>query len=152
MAPSTDTLGDPRLQSRSAYPNWIQERVRWSDTDMAGHANNLAFAAFSETGRALLLERFMVPDATPRALLVMAEQRLRFLGEMQWPAVIDVGTAVSEIGTRSCRMVQALFDGERCVGLVETVLVLIDEGSRRSRPLPDAVRTFLQSLSLVHIK
>jgi acyl-CoA thioester hydrolase len=143
-----DLLLDPRLRHRASYPHWVQEHVRWSDTDRIGHANNLAFAAFSETGRALLLRPFMDPDTGPRALLVMAEQRLKFLGEMHWPARIDVGTAVAAIRVRSCIMVQALFDGERCTGLVETRLVLIDEDSRKSRPFPDAVRTELEGWAL----
>ncbi len=149
MTAGSDQLSDPCFQSRSVYSHWVQEHVRWSDTDCIGHANNLAFAAFSETGRALLLRRFMEPDADPRAVLVMAEQRLKFLGEMHWPALIDVGTAVTGIKNRSCTMVQALFDGERCTGLVETQLVLIDEATRRSRPIPDSVRNILQQSALL---
>lgn len=150
--PADDALADPALQTREGFPFWIQEQVRWSDTDCAGHANNLAFGAFSETGRALLLRRVMEPgsEVDQRALFVMVEQRLKFLGEMHWPAKIDVGTAVQRIGNRSCAMVQALFDGERCTGLVETRLVLIDERTRKSRAIPDGVRSILEEYAVVN--
>lgn len=139
----TDPLAAPRLKQRAAYGHWIHERVRWSDTDMAGHANNLAFAAFAETGRALLLRRFMAADADPRALLVLAEFRIKYLSEAYWPSEVEVGTGVSTIGTRSCRMVQGLFIGEQCIAVAESVLVLIDEATRRSADIPPAVRSLL---------
>lgn len=141
----SDLLADPTLRRRDPYAHWVQERLRFSDTDMVGHANNLAFAAFFETGRALLLRRFMESGAEPHALLVLAEMRMKYLGEMHWPAEIDVGTAISEIGARTCRMVQGLFDGERCVGIAESALVLIDEQTRKARVIPDDVRTVLET-------
>ncbi len=141
--PPSDPLADPRLKQRGTYGHWIHEHVRWSDTDMAGHANNLAFAAFAETGRAILLRRFMAPDAEPRALLVLAEFRIKYLSEAYWPAEVEVGTGVSRIGTRSCRMVQGLFVAEHCIAVAESVLVLIDETTRRSRDISPAVRSLL---------
>jgi len=138
-----DPLSAPQLKQRAAYGHWIHEHVRWSDTDMAGHANNLAFAAFAETGRAILLRRFMAPDADPRALLVLAEFRIKYLSEAYWPSDVDVGTGVSTIGTRSCRMVQGLFIGEQCIAVAESVLVMIDETTRRSADIPPAVRSLL---------
>lgn len=147
MSETHDLLSHPLLRQRACYAHWVPERVRWSDTDMAGHANNLAFAAFSEAGRALLLRRFMVADAAPRALLVLAEMRIRYLGEVHWPADISVGTCVTSISARACRMAQGLFDGERCIGVVESVLVNIDESTRRSSEIVRAVREVLTAWS-----
>lgn len=148
MSESQDRLDDPKLRQRHTYSFWVRERVRWSDTDMAGHVNNLAFAAFFETGRALLLRRFMECDARLRALLVLAEMRLKFLGEANWPADIEIGTGVMSIGRRSCRMGQALLDGERCISVAESALVLIDEDTRKPREIPDEVRQWLLGHSL----
>ena len=143
-----DPLNEPRLKQRAAYGHWIHEHVRWSDTDMAGHANNLAFAAFAETGRAILLRRFMAPDADPRALLVLAEFRIKYLSEAYWPSEVEVGTGVSTIGTRSCRMVQGLFIAEQCIAVAESVLVMIDESTRRSADIPPAVRSLLETFRI----
>ena len=35
----------PDLTSRATYAYWYQEKLRFSDTDMIGHVNNVAFAA-----------------------------------------------------------------------------------------------------------
>ncbi len=145
----SDPLNAPQLKQRAAYSHWVREHVRWSDTDMAGHANNLVYGAFAETGRAILLRRFMAADADPRALLVLAEFRIKFLSEAHWPAEVDVGTGVSAIGTRSCRMVQGMFIGERCISVAESVLVLVDEGTRRSSDIPPAIRSLLLEHTLI---
>ena len=147
MSPTSDLLAHPLLRQRACYAHWVPERVRWSDTDMAGHANNLAFAAFAEAGRALLLRQFMAVGATAetRALLVLAEMRLKYLGEAHWPEEISVGTCVTSISTRACRMAQGLFVEDRCIGVVESVLVNIDERSRKSSEIPASVRRVLES-------
>lgn len=147
MSESPDALASPLLRQRASYPHWVVERVRWSDTDMASHANNLAFAAWAESGRALLLRSFLQNDSATPALLVLAEMRLKYLGEAHWPADIEVGTCVSTVGTRSCRMAQGLFAGERCIGLAESVLVLIDIATRKSRDIPAAMREALLAWS-----
>lgn len=144
---TTDLLAGTLLRRRDLFPHWVREHVRWSDTDMAGHVNNLAFAAFCETGRALLLRRFIEKDAELRALLVLAEMRIRYIGEANWPAEIDVGTCVVSVGGRSCRMAQGLFDGERCIAVSESTLVMIDERVRKACTIPDAVRDVLLSWS-----
>jgi acyl-CoA thioester hydrolase len=143
MHESSNLSVDRTLAQRSRYVHWIRERVRWSDTDMAGHANNLAFAAFCETGRAHFLRKFMDRHARSRALFVLGEMRLRFLREAHWPSEIDVGTRVIGIGTRSCRMGQGLFDGDQCIAISEATLVLIDETRRRSRVITPAIREWL---------
>jgi acyl-CoA thioester hydrolase len=140
----SNVLMHPSRQQRGLYTDWQREHVRWSDTDRLGHANNLAFAAFCETGRTRLLRTIMGDDATHPALLVVADMRLRFLAEAHWPDEVDVGTCVIRIGNRSCVMAQGLFTGAICFAVSETVLVNIDPHTRRSAPLPDAVRRLLQ--------
>jgi len=131
------------LTRRENFHQWAAERVRWSDTDLVGHTNNLAFGAFCETGRSLFLRRFVDRHSTERAMLLPAQLIINFLGEAYWPTEVDIGTGVLSIGTTSCRLGQGLFDGERCFGSSETVIVLIDEQSRRPRPIPSEMRHWL---------
>jgi len=48
----------------------------------------------------------------------------------------DIGTRVVAVGRSSIRLEQTLFQGEARVAAAESVLVLIDETTRRSCPLP----------------
>lgn len=61
---------------------------------------------------------------------------------------MDLGTGLLEIGRTFCRMGQALFDDERCVGRAETVLGVIDEDTRRTREFPEWVRTYLSGFNI----
>ncbi|MDB5971897.1 MAG: putative thioesterase [Hydrocarboniphaga sp.] len=143
MSSKPDYLDDLRMRERATYPFWFQDHVRWSDTDMMGHANNLAFAGFCESGRARLLQVFMHQEAQPRILVVLAEMRIRYLGEAKWPAVIDIGTCVTTISQRACWMAQGLFDGERCICVAESALVVVDETTHRPREMPEPLRELL---------
>lgn len=71
-----------------------------------------------------------------------------FLGEVHWPATVDVGTSVLALGTGSRRVVHGVFVGERCVATGDSVLVHIDELARVSRPMPGAVREYLSAYLL----
>lgn len=139
---------DQPLRQKTRFPHWVDEHVRWSDTDKIGHVNNLAFAAYLETGRSLFLRHFTTADGPARALFVLGEITIRFIGEAHWPADIDAGTGVVEIGRRTLHLAQGLFDGERCIATAESVLVLLDETTRKSRDIPPEVRAWLEDFLL----
>ncbi len=144
MAESLIHRTDQPLRQKTQFPYWVDEHVRWSDTDKIGHVNNLAFAAYLETGRSLFLRHFTTADGPARALFVLGEITIRFIGEAHWPADIDAGTGVVEIGRKTLHLAQGLFDGDRCIATSESVLVLLDETTRRSRDIPPEVRAWLE--------
>ena len=140
---------DNLLTRRSGYSHWMTELVRWSDTDMVGHVNNIAFAVYCETGRTHFMRKFVDKDANPRAMFLIAQLTVNFIGEINWPATIDIGTGVLSVGRSSCRVGQGLFDDERCVGSAESIMVMIDEKTRKSCEIPDWARTYLSNFSIV---
>ena len=50
------------LTQRSTYSYWLTENIRWSDTDLVGHVNNLSFSTYYETGRTQFLRPFVARD------------------------------------------------------------------------------------------
>ena len=139
---------DNPLASRTTYAYWIKERIRWSDTDMIGHVNNLAISAYVESGRSEFMRPIMIHEVNPRALMVLAKLTVNFLGEVHWPGDVDVGTVVMKIGRSSCIMGHGLFDGERCVSTAESVIVMIDEATRKSCEIPGWVRDYLSRFTI----
>jgi acyl-CoA thioester hydrolase len=137
------------LKNRALYPHFIKEHVRWSDTDMVGHVNNLSFSTYFETGRTEFLQTLIAKDAERRILMVLARMSVDYLDEIHWPSDVDVGTGILEIGQASCRMGQALFIGERCVSVSESVLVMIDENTRKPLQIPEWVRSFFSNFNIV---
>lgn len=146
---SNDAFDNPLRLQRVSYPHWITERVRWSDTDMAGHANNLSFGAFCEVSRALILRNIIHPDSEQRGSLLLAEFRLRFLSELHWPDEVDIGSGISVIGNSSYVFANALFKGDRCVAVADSRMVMIDDSTRRSRSLSANVLDVLKRWKLI---
>jgi acyl-CoA thioester hydrolase len=140
---------DERLGRRELFPYWSKESVRWSDTDRVGHVNNVAYAVYCESGRTAFLTPLTLGKPGVRTLLLLAQINLSFRGESDWPAIVDIGTVVLDIGQSSCRIGHGLYVGERCVATADSLLVHIDETTRRPRELPDSARAYLSRHGLV---
>jgi acyl-CoA thioester hydrolase len=126
------------LTNRPLFPAWTREVCRFGDTDRLGHVNNAAFATFCETGRVTFL--WDEPGPPPGCAFVIARLVIDFRAELQWRDVVDIGTATIRLGRSSFTLGQGLFVAERCVATAESVLVLMDEATRRPTTLPDALR------------
>ncbi len=77
---------------------------------------------------------------------VIASLHLDFQGEINWPGRVEVGTRVASVGRSSVTLEQALFQDGRCTATATTVIVQVDDGSRRSWPLGDAALRRLAAL------
>lgn len=119
------------------------DKVRYADTDRQGHVNNAVFSTFLETGRVEFLYHPDKPLAEPDASFVIASQTLQLLGEIRWPGTVEIGTRVIRIGTSSMVLFQGLFQNGQCKATAETVIVQMNDATRKSQPLSDQARQFL---------
>jgi len=130
------------------FPFQTFDKIRYADTDRQGHVNNAAFSTFLETGRVEFLYDPQNPLAAENAAFVIADLNLKFRSEVNWPGRIDIGTGVSRVGNSSLTLYQALFQDGQCVATAETVIVQMDERTRKSHPLSENAKTFLKEHSL----
>jgi acyl-CoA thioester hydrolase len=130
-----------------AYPLRTFDKLRYADTDRQGHINNAVFATFLETGRVEILYDPEALLAEPGCAFVIARLSLDFRSEIRWPGRVGIGTRVASIGRSSVTLAQGLFQDDRCVATAETVIVQMDESTRRSRPLSQAAVARLSSLT-----
>jgi acyl-CoA thioester hydrolase len=128
------------MLSRDAYSYWHTEKIRFSDTDMIGHVNNVAFAAFIESGRVAFTHSGVIGGMPKGLLIVMARIELDYRAELHWPANIDVGSRLLRIGRSSFAIGNGVFDGPTCAATSVTTLVVIDRVTRKATPIPDSVR------------
>jgi len=128
------------------YPLRTSDKLRYADTDRQGHVNNAVFSTLLEFGRAELLLDPATPLAEQGAAFVIARLDLDFRSEMTWPGTVDIGTRIVTIGRSSLTLRQGLFQDGRCAATAETVIVQMDEATRRSRPLSPAAVERLHSL------
>lgn len=127
----------------AAFQFWMFDDVRYSDTDRQGHVNNAVFATFFETGRVTLIyspQAGLNPAGTE---FVIARLEIDYLAEIAWPGSVAIGTTVASVGRSSLTLDQALFQDGKRVAQAKSVIVLIDQKSRRSTPLPRAATDWL---------
>lgn len=130
------------------FPFQTFDKVRYADTDRQGHVNNAAFSTFLETGRVEFLYDPQDPLTADNASFVIVSLNLKFLTEVTWPGRIEIGAGVTRVGNSSLSLYQSLFQNGRCVATAETVIVQIDEESRKSRPLTEKAKAFLSQHTL----
>ena len=132
------------------FPVTVTEKLRFGDTDKLGHINNAVFATMCESGRVAFLYDPQHPLVQDGTQFVIAKLTIHFIAEMNWPAEVTIGTGVARVGTSSFGLVQGLFVAGTQAAFCESVLVLMDEQTRKSTPLPDLVRRRLAELSVTN--
>lgn len=125
----------PTTDEIDAYPLRTFEKLRYADTDRQGHVNNAIFSTMLETGRVELLYSSQPSLCAPGCAFVIASLQLDFLGEINWPGTVEIGTGVLSVGRSSLTLEQALFQDGACRATARTVIVQMDESSRKSSPL-----------------
>lgn len=118
------------------YPHRTFDKLRYSDDDRQSHINNAVYTTFLETGRVEILfddENPLKPEGTS---FVIARLELDYLAEANWPGRVDIGTRIVAFGKSSFHIEQTVYQQARPVAAAKTVIVLMDNATRRSTPLP----------------
>ena len=130
-----------------SFPFVAREKLRYGDTDRQGHVNNAVFATFLETGRVEFLFNCGLDLLGENGAFVLARLILDYRREVNWPGEVEIGTRIVSFGRSSLRLEQAVFQHGACVATGESVVVLTDTQTRRSKPFSDEARAFLASHS-----
>ncbi|QOR64992.1 acyl-CoA thioesterase [Cytobacillus suaedae] len=125
------------------FPLKAYDKIRYADTDRQGHVNNALFSTFLETGRTELLYG-KGPLHAENASFVIASQKLDLLSELQWPGTVEIGSAVTKIGNSSISLFQGLFQDGKLAAVADTVIVQMDEHTRKSTPLSSETKKQLE--------
>ena len=115
------------------FPVQSFDKLRYGDTDRQGHVNNAVFSTFLETGRVEMIYDGKASLADAGCSFVIARLELDFVTELLWPGRVDIGSGVIKVGRSSLRMEQALFQDGHLVAVGETVMVQVNDATRRSQ-------------------
>ena len=135
----------PPATERASYSIWSHDKLRYCDTDSQGHVNNAVFATFCETGRVSFLYDDELNLRGPGAIFVLARLEIDYRAELFYPGQVDIGTRVLSVGRTSFRVGQGVFEGDTCAATAETVLVLMDDATRKAKPLTPQLRQWLEA-------
>ncbi len=128
------------------FPLKTYDKIRYGDTDRQGHVNNAVFSTYLESGRVEVFYRPEEPLTDTNCSFVIANLTLNFLSEITWPGRVDVGTGVSAVGRSSVTLEQTLFQGKTCTATATSVIVQINDDTRRSHPLSEAAVAYLEKM------
>jgi len=139
------------MSTRAAYKHLMRIGTRWKDNDIYGHVNNVEYYSYFDTViNAYLIQSGALDIHHGAVIGLCAESHCKFLDSLVFPEAVDAGLRVAHLGRSSVRYEIGLFaEGkERCAAQGWFVHVFVDRTTRKSTPLPDALRAALTALQV----
>lgn len=135
--------------SRNAFKRWFPIQTRWSDNDVYGHVNNVAYYSWFDTAiNQLLIEAGVLNMAQPRVLGLVVHTACDYFASVAYPQCIDLGVRVARIGNSSVQYELGVFvkSQDSSAALGQFVHVYVDAHTRKPCALPENLRQFLHTL------
>ena len=112
-----------------------KQYVRWGDLDAFGHVNNATYLVYAQEARYAWSKMIE---------MVVARAEVDFIAPIYMGDFnLDIEIWVNKIGTSSCGVTYEMKNGDELVAVVKTVQVTVSMDTKKSRPLNDAERDFL---------
>jgi acyl-CoA thioester hydrolase len=112
-----------------------KQYVRWGDLDAFGHVNNSTYLIFAQEARYAWSKMIE---------MVVARAEVDFIAPIYTGDIyIDVEIWVNKIGTSSFGVTYEMKHENELLAVVKTVQVTVSMDTKKSRPLTDAEREFL---------
>ena len=130
---------------RQSYNKWTREIIRYGDLDPVGHVNNNAYGLFIENARTVLFmdvenEIKSELDSSSKFDWVLRKLDIEFLREIHYPGEVDVGIAITRIGTSSMVVNHGVFTSGYCAATAVGISVYFDLETRSSPPIPEKIQ------------
>ena len=120
--------------------------VRWDDLDAFGHVNNARYLTFAQEARFLWsTEEFSTAMRESSLIeMVVARAEIDFTAPIyDGGRFVDVEISVEKIGNTSFVLLYTISDGGQVFAKMKTVQVAVSMETKKSRPLTDTEREFL---------
>ena len=145
--PSVPSVPDaPEPLTSGDFPVLWPVGTRWADNDMFGHLNNAVYYQLFDTAINAWINTTTETDPiTTPVLGIVAESGCRYFSELRFPDALLVGLAVTRLGRSSVTYRLGVFQegAAQITALGHWVHVYVDRTSRKSVPIPDAIRSLL---------
>ncbi len=123
--------------------------TRWTDNDAFGHVNNAVYYCYMDTAlTAWLVENGLLHPIDGTHVFVVAENGCRFHHELAFPEPLEVGLAVSRLGSSAVRWEMGVFRAgeERAAASGFFVHVHVSREGRRPAPIPPDMRAVFETV------
>ncbi len=138
----------PSPEPRSAYRVFRSIATRWMDNDAYGHVNNVVYYSWFDTAvNAYLIEQGALDIHQGQAIGLVIETQCNYFAPLAFPQTITTGIRVARIGSSSVRYEVGIFgEGDTTAAKGHFVHVYVDKATRRPVPLPEKLKTVLETL------
>ncbi|WP_425002968.1 acyl-CoA thioesterase [Mycolicibacterium sp. S3B2] len=135
------------------YRYFLPITTRWMDNDVYGHVNNVTYYSYFDTvaNHFLITEGGLDIHHSPVIALVV-ESQCSYRAPVAYPDRLRAGLRVDKLGNRSVTYGVAIFTDTdtdtdtEAVAHGQFVHVFVDRQSRRAVPIPEPIRTALETL------
>jgi acyl-CoA thioester hydrolase len=138
-------MTDHDLMSRDSYRAFEQVTIRFSDQDPMGHVNNVAIAAYFESGRVGYINQLRSRIAIDTTRVVLAHFSVDYRREVMFPGTVEVGGRLLGVGRKSFNMAFGLFQDGSCCATSTAVMVFFDPKTRKSMAPAESVLESLRA-------
>jgi acyl-CoA thioester hydrolase len=112
-----------------------KQYVRWGDLDAFGHVNNATYLIYAQEARFAWSKMIE---------MVVARAEVDFIAPIYTGDIyIDVEIWVNKIGNSSFGVTYEIKNGQELLARIKTVQVTVSLETKKSRPINDAERDFL---------
>ncbi len=146
---SPASVARPQPLPRSAYRVLRPITTRWADNDVYGHVNNVVYYSWFDTVvNAHLIEQGALDIHDGPVIGLVIETQCNYFAPLAFPQTVWAGLRVAHLGKSSVRYEVGLFaDGaDLAAACGHFVHVYVDRQTRRPVPLPEALKTTLETL------
>lgn len=134
----------------SSYPYVTAITTRWSDNDIYGHINNVAYYSFFDTAaNHYLIHEGGLDIARGDVIGLVVESHCNYHAPLAYPTRLRAGVRADKLGNRAVTYGIAIFDDrdERAAAHGTFVHVFVDRQTRTPVPIPPSLRSALERIA-----
>ncbi|TRW89294.1 acyl-CoA thioesterase [Mycolicibacterium sp. 018/SC-01/001] len=124
--------------------------TRWMDNDVYGHVNNVTYYSYFDT----VANHFLITEGgldihASEVIALVVESSCTYRAPAAYPDQLRAGLRVDALSRRAVTWGVAIFGADDTAALAEGrfVHVFVDRDDRRAVPIPEQIRTALESIA-----
>ena len=136
-------------KNRTDFRYFLPITTRWMDNDVYGHVNNVVYYSWFDT----VVNHFLVINdeldfQAGDTIGLVIETQCTYFDSVAFPDGVVAGLTVSKLGNSSVRYEVGIFKNDEQMASAQGQFthVYVDRQTRRPVPLPDGLRTVLQTI------
>ena len=126
---------------------WTKLQTRWGDMDGLRHINHAAYLSYMETARMEWLNELgFVNERWDSELgVILASVDVNYFSQIHHPEELEIGLAVSKVGTKSFDLLTGVFIKGRTELIVQATIILVafNYNLNQTIPVPNIIYKYL---------